>query len=124
LRLERTVFRISRGIIFTRFTELPPAEGERKRCMFMILYPKSMRYLGGKLRTLIETFSPFVFELPLNSREYDIEMEATAKKIEEYSSLLSINTLERKSFMVELVEPYSKDCRLTRLEYLKAFTVK
>jgi len=92
--------------------------------MFMILYPKSMRYLGGKLRTLIETFSPFVFELPLNSREYDIEMEATAKKIEEYSSLLSINTLERKSFMVELVEPYSKDCRLTRLEYLKAFTVK
>lgn len=47
----------------------------------MILYPKSMRYLGAKLRTLAETFSSLVFEIPLNNREYELEVEATAQKI-------------------------------------------
>lgn len=66
--MERIVFRISRGIIYTRFTELQSSEESRKRCIFMILYPKSMRYLGAKLRTLAETFSSLVFEIPLNNR--------------------------------------------------------
>lgn len=90
----------------------------------MVLYPRSMQYLSGKLRTLAETFTSIVFDIPLNNRAYESELELTISKIEEYESLITISKLDKQTFLSALTEPYSSECSLTRIEYLKAFTIK
>lgn len=40
-----------------------------------MIYPKSLKYLGTKLKALAESFSSFNFEVPLNQKQFDGALE-------------------------------------------------
>jgi hypothetical protein len=46
----------------------PKSKNNKRRAVFMMIYPKSLKYLGTKLKTLAESFSSFNFEVPLNQK--------------------------------------------------------